>query len=386
MNTRRRALMTLILFAGLTALTGCTKAKRTEAGPEAAQDLVVKAQAGERREWTVAVPISGSLRSQSIVDVKSEVGGRLISVPYREGDLVRRNDLLAEIDPVNYRLAYDQAAAAVKVAEAGHAHALVMAEHAKRESERADNLLKSGGITEKDRQAAATGIREAESQVRLAEAQIAQARAAVSIAEKSLKDCRILAPAEGIVQKRYCDQGSLLVPGSPLYLLVDNSKLELDCLLPSYRLSEIRLGQKAVFTTPTWGERPFEGAVLALNPVVESDNRSIRVLLRITNSKGDLRSGMYARGEIVVRREPGALVIPRTALMTEKEEASAGRVYVVVEGRTCQREVQIGSIKQDLVWIKEGLKDGEVVVVEIGPAIKDGLPVRVMATNNPLGS
>jgi RND family efflux transporter MFP subunit len=357
-----------------------------DSAPAVAPELVVKAQPVERREWTIAVPISGNLRSQSIVEAKSEVGGRLMAVYFKEGDLVRRNNLLAEIDPVNYRLAYEQAAAAVRVVEAGHAHAQVMSEHAKREKERADNLLKSGGITEKDHQAASTGIREAESQVALAEAQIAQARAAVSIAEKALKDCRVLAPAEGIVQKRYYDQGSLLVPGSPLYLLVDNTKLELECLLPSYRLSEIRMGQKAVFTTPTWGERRFEGAVSALNPVVESDNRSIRVLSRITNLSGDLRSGMYARGEIVVRREPGALVIPRTALMTEKEESSAGRVFIVAEGKSCRREVQVGSIQQDLVWVKNGLKDGDIVVVEIGPALKDGLAVRVMAKNNPQGS
>ena len=58
-------------------------------------------------------PITGNLRTLSTVDIKPEVGGRLIAIYFQEGDLVRKDQLLAEIDPVNYRLAYDQAAAAL---------------------------------------------------------------------------------------------------------------------------------------------------------------------------------------------------------------------------------------------------------------------------------
>ena len=80
------------------------------------------------------------------------------------------------------------------MAQAGVDRAKVSAEHAKTEKERADNLLRSGGITQKDHQAAITGVKEAETQVRLAEAQCGQARAVLAIAEKALKDCRIYCP------------------------------------------------------------------------------------------------------------------------------------------------------------------------------------------------
>ena len=228
-------------------------------------------------DWPVTIPISGNLRSQSNVEIKSEVAGRLIAAHFEEGDTVRKDQLLAEIDPVNYRLAYDQAASVLGVAQAGLERIQVTLDHARREKERADNLLRTGGITEKDHQAAVTGVKEAETQARLAEAQIAQARTAVTIAEKALKDCRILAPADGQVRRKYLDKGSLLTPGSAIYALVDNARLELDCLVPSYQLAGNPAGQRAVFTTPTWGERRFEGQVSAVNPMVESDNRSIKV-------------------------------------------------------------------------------------------------------------
>jgi membrane fusion protein (multidrug efflux system) len=276
-------------------------------------------------------------------------------------------------------LAYEQASSVLGVAQAGLERIQVTLDHARREKERADNLLRTGGITEKDHQAAVTGVREAETQVRLAEAQIAQARTAVAIAEKARSDCRIIAPADGQVRRKYLDKGSLIAPGSAIYALVDNSRLELACLVPSYQLSGIKPGQRAVFTTPTWGERRFEGRVSAVNPMVESDNRSIEVIVQIGNLGGELRSGMFALGEIEVRVESKAIVIPRSALMVDQEQSDTGNVFIVSDGRALQRAVQVGGSRKDLLWIRHGLKDNDQVIVDIGPSLKDGTAVRIAA-------
>lgn len=342
--------------------------------------LDVKAAAVQAGEWTVTVLISGSLRSRSIVEVRPEVGGRLMSAGFDDGDFVREGDLLAEIDPANYRLAVEQARAVLGVAQAGRGRAQIQVEHARREKERADNLLRSGGITSKDQEAAVTGVRDAEAQVHLAEAQVDQARAALAIAEKALQDCRIVAPSSGLVHKRYSDPGSLLSAGAPLYMLVDNSQLELECLVPSYRLAEVRTGLQVEFTTPSFGDRMFQGTITAVNPMVESDNRSVKVSARIANPKGELRSGMYARGTIVIRKVQNAPVVPRQALLVESEESTAGSLYVVDKNRASRRQVQIGGIQEGRVWIREGVSSGDVVIVEVGPELKDGSQVRYQSS------
>ncbi len=380
--TVRRASMialVLVLAAAQWNCSGYKSRASADPPPATAAALIVKAGPCETREWNVTVPVSGSLRSDSIVEVKSEVAGRLIATYFNEGDLVQKDQLLAETDSANYKLALDQAQAALGVAQAGLERAKVTADHARREKERADNLLKSGGITERDHQAAATLVRETEAQVGLAEAQCVQARAAISVAEKALRDCRILAPAAGHVQRRFLDRGSYLMPSSSVYTLVDNSRLELECLVPSYRLGELRLGQRSTFTTPTWGERKFEGRVAAVNPMIEADNRSVKVKVRISNAGGELRSGMYARGEIEVRREPNALVVPRSALVAEKEESSSGTVFVVKDGKAIRRSIQVGGIQQDRLWVLQGLQPGELVIEEIGPALKEGSAVRLQS-------
>ncbi len=370
--------LALVLVAGSQWRCGASN-KAEEAGSSAggaAAVLVVKTVPVERQEWIATVTISGSLRTLSTVDVKPEVGGRLIAVYFEEGDLVRKDQLMAEIDPVNYRLAYDQADAALKVAEAGLDRAKVSAEHVKTEKERADNLLRTGGITQKDHDAATTGVKEADSQVRLAEAQCVQARAALAVAEKAMKDCKIYAPAQGHVQKKFFDKGSLLVPGVSICMLVDNSRLELECDIPSYQLAPIRIGQRATFTTPTWGERRFEGTVSAINPAIESDNRSARFKLRISNPGGELRSGMYARGEIVTGRENGALVIPRDALIPEEEGSAQAGVFIVKEGKAQRADIEIGGSQQQRVWVRKGLAEGDIVITEIGPSLKEGTSVQ----------
>ncbi len=341
--------------------------------------LEVKALPVSRQDWIVTVPIFGNLSSLSVVEIKAEVGGPLFATYFQEGDLVRKGRLLAEIDTTNYRLAFDQAVAALSVTKAGLERAKIMADHARRERERAENLLRSGGITDKDYQSAITGVKEAESQVLLAEAQCEQAQAAVAIAEKSLKDCKIMAPIQGRVQRKFYDEGTLLIPGSSIYTIVDNSKLELDCMIPSYRLSEIRIGQNARFTTPTYGERRFEASVAAISPMIEADSRSVKVKLKVANPRDELRSGMYARGEITIRHESAALVIFRDSLIAEEQEPTVGSVFVVQDGKAHLRTVQIVDSQENRLRIQGGLEEGEMVILEIGPELKDGIPVRVMS-------
>jgi membrane fusion protein (multidrug efflux system) len=103
----------------------------------------------------------------------------------------------------------------------------------------------------------------------------------------------------------------------------------------------------------------------------------VKLKLKIGNAGGELRSGMYARGEITTGREKGVLVIPRDSLIPEKNGADSSGVYVVRNGKATRLTVQIGGTLQDRVWVKQGLAIGEMVITEIGPSLKDGVPVRI---------
>ncbi len=376
---KKHSVFLMALWVPFFGISGCTnmesdgeKPSEISAGPA---DLSVRTVRVEPGDWMNTVPISGSLETLSSVEVRAEVGGRLAAVHVREGELVHKGELLAEIDSSNYELAYRQSAAASAVAQAGLERARISAEHASAEKARADNLLQTGGITQKDHQAAITAMKESGAQVALSEAQCLQAEATMAIAEKALKDCLIEAPADGHVQKKWMDEGSLVNVGSPLFSLVDNRRLELECVVPSYLLSSLKIGQQAVFTTPTWGENPFKGSLSSINPVVQQENRSVTVNVRVENPQMKLRSGMYARGHLTVDKVEGVPVIERDALIPGEEAPGAAAVFVVEDGTAKRRRVLIGGERGNRVWIRDGLVGGEILIVEWGPSLRDGTRV-----------
>src|SRR5579872_4381496 len=98
----------------------------------------------------ITIPITGTLVSNTRVDIKAEVIGHISRFDKQEGDAVRAGEPVAWVDDENFRLAVRQAETAVQVADAGLERAALVASHSRTELERAENLLKSGGITDKD--------------------------------------------------------------------------------------------------------------------------------------------------------------------------------------------------------------------------------------------
>ncbi len=101
--------------------------------------------------------------------------------------------------------------------------------------------------------------------------------------------------------------------------------------------------------------------------------------VKIGNPGGELRSGMFALGEIEVRVESKAIVIPRSALMVDQEQSDTGSVFIVSDGRALRRSVQVGGGRKDLLWIRHGLAANDQVIVDIAPSLKDGTAVRIAA-------
>ena len=157
----------------------------------------------ETQPLPLTVVVTGTLVSNSAVDVKAETTGRLLQFSKQEGDAVSAGEAVATVDEENYRIAVRQAQAAVQVADAALARTRVLAAHGKSELARSQNLVRSGGITEQDLEAAQLADRDAQAQVAVAEAQLAQARAAQDMAEKRLRDAAIRAPVAGVIQRKY---------------------------------------------------------------------------------------------------------------------------------------------------------------------------------------
>jgi len=325
----------------------------------------------------LTIDITGNLVSKTWVQVKAETTGRLVKFPKQEGDPVSAGEAIAWVNTENYELALRQAQTAVQVAEAGLERARVMQEYNQSELERSQNLLKSGGITEKELRAAESAQRDTQAQTQLAQAQLDQARAALEVAQKRLRDTTILAPVGGEIEKKMVNVGAYVEPSTVILTIVDNRQLELETPVPSADLGQVRSGQSVTFQVNSYPDTTFSGQVIEVNPAVDPLSRAAKVRIRVDNSGGKLKAGMFADGDILTGVDQEAIVIPAAAVYRNQGDAKEAYAFVVENDKAVQRKLRIGREIDSQVEIVDGLKPGDLVVSEQRIELADGVRVTV---------
>jgi RND family efflux transporter MFP subunit len=350
-----------LLAAASFLLTGCgTGAGTAETGT--VRGLAVRTATVEARDLPEQIVLTGTLRPRAQVQVVAEVPARLLRVLRDEGDRVARDEPLALLDNTDYRLAHDRARAALAVAEANSAHAQT-------EKERADNLLKTGGITDRDHLAAQVALQ-------VAEASLAQAKAELAIAGQQLARTEVKAPFAGRVAKRFPDPGSMLAAGTPLFTLVDDSVLEFRAQVASRDLAKVRPGATARLSVDALPDASIEGRVARTEPLVDERSRSFEAVIEVPGRPG-LVGGLFARATVRVGEIAGALVVPPAALIRDGSDPLAASAFVVRQGKAEKVALTVGVEAPDGVQVTKGLAAGDVIVLDPPTALSSGAPVEV---------
>jgi len=335
---------------------------RPPAAAPPAPPLLVRTATVQPRDLDQQLVLTGTLRPRAQVQVVAEVGGRLLRVARDEGARVAAGELLAQVDPTDYQLAGQRAAASLAVAQANRAHAQV-------EKERADNLVKTGGITDKDHLAAKVAVQ-------VAEASESQAKSELAIADRQMERSRITAPIGGRISKRHADAGTVIAAGTPLYTIVDDSVFEFRSSVASGDFGMVKVGEPVVVTVDALPGFVTDGQVNRIAPQVDARSRSFEIIIRVPG-KRELVSGLFARAQVKVREVPGSLTVPPAALLRDGSDPTKAQTYVVKNNTVERRDVVVGVEVPDAVQVTSGLNVGEVVVVDPPSALGPGTQVQV---------
>jgi membrane fusion protein (multidrug efflux system) len=355
----------LFAAAGL-ALASCSGAR--SAGIEAPRGIAVRTTTVEKRNLPEEVVLTGTLKPRAQVQVVAEVAARLLRVTHDEGALVEKGEVLAVLDDTDYRLANDRARAALAVAEANRAHAQA-------EKERADNLLKSGGITDRDHLSAQVALQ-------VADASLAQTRAEVAIAGQQLARTQVRAPFAGRVAKRLPDPGSMLAAGSPVFTLVDDSVFKYEAQVPSRDLAKVKPGVPVQLSLDALPGTRLEGRVARVEPLVDERSRSFRAVVEVPGQPG-LVGGLFGRATVRVGEIQGAIVVPPAALVREGADPAVATAFVVRQGKAAKVDVALGVEAPDGIQVTRGLAAGDVVVLDPPTTLASGAPVDVQNGGRP---
>lgn len=296
----------------------------------------------------------GSLKSNQGVVLRPEVGGRVSQVMFKDGQRVKKGQLLVQFDDQLPAAQVMQATAELSIAQANH----------KRNQELvAQNFISKRSLDESD-----------------AALQVAQAK--LALAQATLQRLKVYAPFDGVAGLRQINVGDYLKDGADMVNIEDIEAVLLDFRLAERFQSKVKPGQKAQVTFDALPGRKFTAMIQAIDPLIDANGRSVGVRGCIDNRQMQLRPGMFARVNAVFGERADAMVIPEEAIVPQ-----GGRSFVVkvVPGPNKDEliservSVKVGLRQPGKVEILEGLAVGDSVVIAGQQRLqKDGTLVRIV--------
>ncbi|NKF21048.1 efflux RND transporter periplasmic adaptor subunit [Solimonas marina] len=354
----------LALGAGLAAAlilstAGC---KKKAAEPDQPKPVMaVEVVSPQSHEWSQRLEASGNVQPWQEAVIGAEVGGiRITDVKVNVGDVVKKGDVLATLDPDTLRATLAQRDAEVAQAIANFAKA-------KADAERAEQLDKTGSISQQDilqyRTAAST-----------AEAQLKLARAQSDVADLQLRYARVVAPDDGVISARSATVGAVVSAGTELFRLIRDQRLEWRAEVPGDLLGPLQVGMHAELRKPE-STTIVEGKIRQLAPTVDLQTRNALVYVDLPKDAG-LRAGQYVEGWFELGKQ-AVLSVPESAIVLRD-----GHDYVMtLDDKNVAHELKVttGDRHGDDIAVSGDLTTKTRVVKSGGSFIGDGDLVSVEA-------
>ena len=289
----------------------------------------------------------GSLLPNQRVLMRSQIDGVIENINFEEGDEIAKEKRLIDISTKELQLKLKIAIADSNLADI----------NIKRDEKLASSNLISSSQLDQTRTRAES------------------ARLNKELARISLKKSLISSPLDGTVKTRYVKVGEFVRKGDKLVEILDLSRVIVKVNIPELEILEIKIGQKVEVALYIMEEIIFSGEVKNIGLEADSNNRTFPVEIHVSNSERMLRPGMLARATFTKSIDDEQIVIPRHTIL-EKERGRV--VYVFDKGKVFQRDIQVGLSQQDQVQVLQGLKKGELIVVEGHNKLSDEEEVNVV--------
>lgn len=390
-----------LLAAALLVLAGCGSDQSATASPPKAAappPRAVRVVPAAQVRLPRIMAVAGTLAAEDQIVLSLKVTGRLAELAVDLGSRVRRGEIIARLDPTDFRLRLEQAEAALQQARvrlglppgvsddsvdaertAVVRQARAVLDEARLTRERMGRLWEQQLVARAQLDAAVAAEQVAEGryqdaleEVRNRQAVLAQRRSELELARQQLADTVLAAPADGMIRERRAAAGEYLAAGTSVATLVRVHPLRLVLAVPERAAPGIRVGQE-VRVMVEGDANTYSGRVARLSPSIQEQNRTLAVEAEVPNERGALRPGSFAKAEIVVGADQSAVFVPASSIVVF---AGIEKVLTVRDGRAVERRVTTGRREGDRVEIVEGLAAGEPVVVEPGNLV-GGQPVTV---------
>ncbi len=346
------------------------------------QPLAVKAARAMKGDLVIGLKSPGEAFTTRLIAVKAEVAGVIKTLNVSEGRYVREGDLLVEIDDREYRLRLEKQQAlrlkylsemllekqfgAPDVEPSAEAQGRIA--KAKADLDKAGELFAKGLLSTQELETAQrnyelvlieTGAKKDE--VMASAKNLTQAEIDVKIAELELDKTRIRAAFPGIITEVKVSPKEHVSPGRELFTLVNIAEVKIRAKVLESEIGKMKVGREVDIRFSAYPGKVFKGTVDAISPVVNADDKTCAVQVAVGNPAEEIKPGMHAEVEIAAEIYQDRLMVPQDAILVR-----GGRKLVfVVEGELAKwRYVEVGVENEEFAEILDGVKEGELVIVE----------------------
>jgi multidrug efflux pump subunit AcrA (membrane-fusion protein) len=324
----------------------------------------------------------GSVIAVSTAQVAARTMGTVLQVAVREGDTVKRGQILAQLDERELVSRRNAAQAGAQGATAGVAQATkalaaaqAQADVMKKTYDRYAYLKEQKSVSPQEfdeitakQQAAQANLEQAKAGLRQAEAGASQAESEARAAQDVASYARVVAPFDGRVIRRTVEPGSLVSPGIPLFIVEDTSRYQLEATLPAETLAIVKKNAIARVELDALADKSLTGRVAEIEAGADPASHTLKARIDLPKEAG-VQSGMFGRA-FFPRGERRALMVPVAALVNRGQLRG---IYVVGDGGLVHwRVVTLGKPLGNQVEVLSGLTAGEAVVLNPGSQELDG--------------
>jgi len=309
---------------------------------------------------------SGTIAARTVSTISSRVMGEVISVRAREGDRVRKGDLLLAVDDKDLRARAEAAGEALDEARRAVSSAKEQKTLAEKTYDRYQKLHEERALSTQELDTMEVKRNVAGYEYERMLASVSRAEAVLREARVFLNYAKVVSPVSGVVTQKLIDAGSMAVPGAPLFVVEDDSAHRVEVDVDERLLRSVSPGMAVDVLVPSMG-LSLNGSVAEVVPRVEPLSRTFRAKVEIAD--GGLRSGLYGKVRFPVGTKE-ALVVPSGSVVRKGQ--LTGLYAVSPEGIITYRLARTGKEYDGAVEVLSGIEPGERVIVEGAALAVDG--------------
>lgn len=185
-------------------------------------------------------------------------------------------------------------------------------------------------------------------------------------------------PLAGIVGRVYVDIGENVNAQTPIALVVDITKVKIGLDIPEKYIPRVSLGQEAKIMVDAYAQEEFNGKVTKISPVVSLENRAAPIEITLNNEDQRLKSGMFARVSLILQKHSSVPVILKEAILGKSPD---NYVYLIQDNKAALKKITLGAHDGPYYEVREGIKEGDSVVIVGQQRLYDNAPVEVEMGN-----